>query len=102
MAFGDGKFLLNMLLGDGSYFTGCALRLPESYVKDNAALLQDANAYRNTLINEHFGDWPEMLKGLLTYGSGVHPWPLYYLPPETLSWETVPGIALIGDAAHLT
>ena len=102
MAFGDGKFLLNMLLGDGSYFTGCVLRLPESYIQDSAEMRRDHAKYRQALVDEHFTDWPDMLKGLLLNGEEVHPWPLYFLPPKSLSWDTVPGIALIGDAAHLT
>lgn len=102
MAFDDGKFVLDMLLGDGTYFTGCALRLPENHAKDNAELMKDPQAYRDMLVDEHFADWPDFLKGLLSHGEEVRPWPLYFIPPESLSWETVQGVALIGDAAHLT
>lgn len=29
-------------------------------------------------------------------------WPLYYFPVEYLNWQTSPGVALVGDAAHVS
>ena len=91
-----------MRLSDGSYATGCALRLPESFSKENADLMQDPAGFRKMLAERYFGNWPELLKGLLTNGNEIRPWPLYFMPTGALAWATVPGVALVGDAAHLT
>ena len=29
-------------------------------------------------------------------------WPLYSIPRTSVPWEHVPGVSLLGDAAHLT
>ena len=54
------------------------------------------------LLGGGFGDWPQVHTDLIRLSDGAfRAWPLYTMP-ESLSWQTVPGVTLIGDAAHVT
>lgn len=101
-AFGDGKQLTVQKLGDGSYYICFGLRLSESWNSENAALLADPSALRQWMLQEYFVDSPQMHIDLIKHSEGFRPWPLYTMPTKSLSWQTVPGVTLIGDAAHVT
>ncbi len=57
---------------------------------------------------ELFGDWGERLKKLIAAGcdaegeagTGISAVPMYMLPVD-FTWKHVPGVTVIGDAAHL-
>ena len=103
MALGDEKQLLVVKLGDGSYQIGVGLRVPESWSSENAALLKDHSALRQSLLRDDFADWPQAHADMIRHSDGdFRAWPLYSMPTKSLSWQTVPGVTLIGDAAHLT
>ena len=103
MAVGDGKQIAAQKLGDGSYYIAVGLRLPERWSSENAALLEDPSALRQSLLHDHFVDWPQVHTDLIKHSEGhFRAWPLYAMPTESLSWQAVPGITLIGDAAHVT
>lgn len=74
---------------DGSLHVYIALRKPEGWISD-----------RSTLLAE-FADWAPELRALITEADGP-------MIPRTISalpighrWDRVPGVTLIGDAAHL-
>ncbi|KIW99155.1 uncharacterized protein Z519_00818 [Cladophialophora bantiana CBS 173.52] len=101
IAFGGGKQIVSLKLGDGSYYVGVGLRLPEEWSAENAAVLEDPKAIRRLLLNDYFADWPKMHTDLIEHSDGTfYAWPLYAMPTESLPWRTVPGVTLIGDAAH--
>ena len=103
MALGDGKQILVVKLGDSSYQIGVGLRLQESWSSENAALLKDPSALRQSLLHDGFADWPQMHTDMIRHSDGdFRAWPLYAMPTKSLSWQTVPGVTLIGDAAHIT
>lgn len=103
MALGDDKQLLVVKLGDGSYQVGVGLRLPQGWSSDNASLLKDPLTLRKWLAEGPFADWPKAHTDMIRHSDGDFlNWPLYAMPTEALSWQTVPGVALVGDAAHLT
>jgi len=55
------------------------------------------------LSDEFFGGHADDIKAMIrAIDSGFYPWPLYYMPPESLNWEAAQGVTLIGDAAHVT
>jgi 2-polyprenyl-6-methoxyphenol hydroxylase-like FAD-dependent oxidoreductase len=55
---------------------------------------------REALLAE-FDGWADSLRGLITHGDGdLVPRPIYALPAG-LTWARVPGVTLVGDAAHL-
>ncbi|KAF2470017.1 putative monooxygenase [Lindgomyces ingoldianus] len=103
MAIGDGKQIVILKLGDGSYYIGFGLRLPENWSSEQAALIKDSSALRQWLLSDGFADWPEAHTDVIRHSDGdFYVWPLYAMPTESLSWQTVPGVTLIGDAAHVT
>lgn len=103
IALGEGKQIVALKLGDGSYHIGVGLRLPENWSSENAALLADPSALRRSLLNDHFANWPQLHTDLIKHSDGdLYAWPLYAMPIESLSWRTVPGVTLIGDAAHVS
>ena len=102
IAFGKGKQLVVLKLGDGSYYVGVGLRLPEDWSSENAAVREDPSRLRRSLVDDHFADWPRLHTDLVKHSDGdLYAWPLYAMPTESLSWRTVPGVTLVGDAAHL-
>ena len=103
MVFGDEKQLVVMKLGDGSYYIGVGLRLPESWSSENAALLEDPSALWQSLLRDRFVNWPQVHTDLIKNTEvNFRAWPLYAMPTKSLSWQAVPGVTLIGDAAHVT
>ena len=102
MSMGSHRLVAAMRLGDRSYYTFVGLSLPESWRHDNAALLDDPEALRHTLVTEYLSDWSKTNTDLITHSDGdFYVWPLYGLSAEDLDWQTVPGVALVGDAAHI-
>lgn len=97
MAFGNGQQLSAMKLGDGSYHTGLGLRLPETWSKDTPL------PARHKLMLEYCSGWPALQRGMITNpDDDFRAWPLYSMPIECFSWKPVPGVTLIGDAAHVS
>lgn len=97
MAFGNGQQLSFQLLSDGSYHSGINLRLPEDWSKANPL------SVRQGLVQEYSIGWPDMLRNMLINSDDdFRAWPLYAMPTDSLSWRSVPGVVLIGDAAHVT
>jgi 2-polyprenyl-6-methoxyphenol hydroxylase-like FAD-dependent oxidoreductase len=103
MALGDEKQILVVKLGGGSYQIAVGLCVPESWSSENAALLKDPSALRQSLLRDGFADWPQVHTDIIQHSDGdFRAWPTYSMPTKSLSWQTVPGVTLVGDAAHLT
>lgn len=101
MSMGGRRTISAMRLGDGSYYAFAGLSLPEAWKSDNADLLKDPARLKRELVAKYFADWPNATTDLMTKSDGeVYTWPLYGVSAEKLGWETVPGVTLIGDAAH--
>ncbi|EMC92684.1 hypothetical protein BAUCODRAFT_258020 [Baudoinia panamericana UAMH 10762] len=97
------KQVVMVKLGDESYYVGVAMALPESWRQENADLLANPSQLGAALVRDYLADWPQAQKDVVGHADEqFRPWPLYAMPTESLSWETVPGVALVGDAAHLT
>ena len=103
IACGEGKMVVAMQLGDGSYYIAAGVPLPENWTSENTALLEDPAALRQALLKDHLANWPEVHTDLIKHSDGpFRPWPLYAMPAHALPWERCPGVTLIGDAAHVT
>ncbi|KAK4541576.1 hypothetical protein LTR36_007873 [Oleoguttula mirabilis] len=102
LAMGGGKQVIGQLLGDGSFYTGVGLSsLPEDF--DAKTALADPSAFRERLLRDEFADFAEEQRDLIKHSEGeIYPWPLYEMPVDSLSWESVPGVTVIGDAAHVS
>ena len=96
-AMGSGKQIAAQYTGDGSYNIYVGLPLPEHWERLDDAILQ-----KNLLQNE-FDGWNTNITDILAYSGGsFHAWPLYAMPVPSLSWQSVPGLTLVGDAAHVS
>jgi 2-polyprenyl-6-methoxyphenol hydroxylase-like FAD-dependent oxidoreductase len=92
-ALDDEKGILAHLEPNAELCIYAALKAPEDWIRTTeitrAALL------------EHFADWAADLRGLITDSTGdLIPRALYALPVGH-RWHRVPGVTLVGDAAHL-
>ncbi|PON26490.1 hypothetical protein TGAM01_v204500 [Trichoderma gamsii] len=106
IALGEGKQLSVAQQGDGSYRIYLGLVVPEDFAKSVVDLSKsDGDAARSFFITnaDFYGTWGSELKDIIANSQGAFKaWPLYHLPSSALSWNHVPGVALIGDAAHLS
>ena len=95
VGMGQGKQIVAQNLGDGTYNSYMGLRMPENWVRpaSNAGL-------RDSLLQGEFASWHPDLKNILAHCKFFHTWRLWAMEPHEICWQTVPGVALIGDAAH--
>ncbi|MFE6776231.1 FAD-dependent oxidoreductase [Streptomyces sp. NPDC057702] len=99
-AFQDGKSLMAQRNGDGSLRVYVGLRVPEDWLDRSGIRTARPDRIRRLLLGR-FTDWAPELTDLLRHGDDVFlPRPLLTLPVG-LSWAPVPGVTLLGDAAHL-
>ncbi|MGW3668877.1 FAD-dependent oxidoreductase [Streptomyces sp. NPDC005141] len=99
-ALAEGKGLLGHRDPDGSLHVYAALRTPADWAVSGAVDFTDTEAAKRSLL-EHFDGWDESLRSLIAEADGeLVARPIHALPPG-LRWERVPGVTLLGDAAHL-
>ncbi|WP_410606169.1 FAD-dependent oxidoreductase [Amycolatopsis sp. lyj-109] len=87
--------------GGNTIAVGCGLRVPENWVADSGIDWRDPESVRAGLLREYPG-WAPALTGLIREcdDDAIRPRPIHALPTG-LTWERVPGVTLVGDAAHL-
>ncbi|MFF2073500.1 FAD-dependent oxidoreductase [Kitasatospora sp. NPDC058162] len=100
LAKGVGRSLVAQRNSNGHIRAYIALRAPEDWHVTAGIDLGDQRTVRTHLLRM-FDDWDESLRYLLRNNdSGFINRSLFVLPaPHT--WEHVPGVTLLGDAAHL-
>ncbi|MFI6788368.1 FAD-dependent oxidoreductase [Nonomuraea sp. NPDC050383] len=97
-ALGDGKGFLAHRETDGSLHVYAAVQAAEDWL--DAIDFADAGASRQAVL-ERFGGWDDSLKALVTDADGpLIPRKIHALPIGH-RWDRVPGVTLVGDAAHL-
>lgn len=100
MCLGDHKGLLAQRNGDGSIRLYVAARQSEHWLMEKGLDTQQPSNLRRALLN-NFADWSPKLVNMLRDSDDVFfNWPLHALPLEP-AWPTLPGVTLIGDAAHV-
>ncbi|WP_020070567.1 FAD-dependent oxidoreductase [Paraburkholderia caledonica] len=100
LSLGDQKGLLAQRNGDGSIRLYVARRIDERWARDGTIDFSNVTALREQLLS-WFPDWSPVLVDMLRRSEDrFHPWPLYALRPQH-DWKSVPGVAVIGDAAHV-
>lgn len=62
--------------------------------------ITDREAIRSRLLRE-FGAWSAVMRPLITDNDGDYVPRSFWALPAPLTWDHVPGLTLIGDAAHL-
>ncbi|MFF1545540.1 FAD-dependent oxidoreductase [Streptomyces sp. NPDC058291] len=97
-ALGHGRGFLAHREPDGGLHVYAALRVAEDWSAGvDFADTEAAKAY----VLEHFADWDKSLRALVADAPGPLAPRLIHALPVGHRWERVPGVTLLGDAAHL-
>ncbi|MEU6674635.1 NAD(P)/FAD-dependent oxidoreductase [Streptomyces sp. NPDC046925] len=97
-ALGAGKGFLAHREIDGSLHVYTALQVPEDWI---SSIDFTATDLAKASVLEHFADWDKSLRALVADADGsLTPRRIHALPVGH-RWERVPGVTLLGDAAHL-
>jgi hypothetical protein len=85
--------------GGNTIALGCGLRVGENWVADSGIDWHDPESARAGLLRE-YPDWATTLTDLIRECDDGAIWPRkIYALPTGLTWERVPGVTLVGDAA---
>ncbi len=99
-ALSDEKGLITHRDGDGRITVYIALKTPEQWVTSSERDFHDTEAAKLQLLT-HFAGWDDQLRTLIAESDAeLIPRPIYSLPVGH-RWERIPGVTLLGDAAHL-
>ncbi|KZB86534.1 FAD-dependent oxidoreductase [Amycolatopsis regifaucium] len=97
-ALGAGKGFLGHKDATGSLHVYVALRIAEDWI---TTIDFGDTAAAKAAVLEHFDGWDAGLRALITDADGdLTPRPIHALPIGH-RWDRVPGVTLLGDAAHL-
>lgn len=97
-ALSDNKAMIGH--GGKHIHLGASLRVPQDWVASSGVDWSDAPAARSALLRA-FADWSDELTDLIrNCDDTIIPRPIYALPSGH-TWERVPGVTLLGDAAHV-
>ncbi|KAL4728287.1 hypothetical protein ACLX1H_005029 [Fusarium chlamydosporum] len=104
MAMGEHRMLAVQQLADLSYRFYMGMDRPEGAYNKHMTVSDTENLRHEFLTSsDFFASWAAKIKVYLQNAEGpFHAWPLYRLPISSLSWDPVSGIALLGDAAHVS
>ncbi|WP_199191241.1 FAD-dependent oxidoreductase [Amycolatopsis sp. CA-126428] len=97
MALGNERGMLAHRETDGSLHIYTALKTDEGWL-DTVEFTDPAAAKAAVLA--HFADWDEGLRGLVDDADTITPRRIHALPVGH-RWDRVPGVTLLGDAAHV-
>ncbi|MGV4925743.1 FAD-dependent monooxygenase [Streptomyces sp. BHT-5-2] len=97
---GDGRAVIVQRNSNGVVRGYVAFRAELDWHVRAGVDLADRAAVRSFLLRE-FGHWSTEMRPLLTANDGDHVPRSFWALPAPLVWERVPGVTLIGDAAHL-
>ncbi|KAI5923490.1 hypothetical protein F4810DRAFT_208540 [Camillea tinctor] len=100
-ALGPLQQLVFQRQGDGAYRMYLAAVLPETFARDAVDLSDTEGARRLFLGDAFFGGWAEEWKEYIRHAEAFRAWPLYSMAAGAMRWESVPGFAVVGDAAHV-
>ncbi|MGW4523862.1 FAD-dependent oxidoreductase [Amycolatopsis sp. NPDC004378] len=90
--------ILGHLETDGSLHVYLGLRVPEDWI--DTVDWDDAEAAKREMLARLEG-WDDALRGMIAHAdTGLTPRRINALPVG-VSWDRVPGVTLLGDAAHL-
>jgi 2-polyprenyl-6-methoxyphenol hydroxylase-like FAD-dependent oxidoreductase len=99
-ALSDEKGLITHRDGDGRINVYIALKTPEPWATSSEIDFHDTEAAKLRLLN-HFPGWNDQLRALIAESDAeLLPRSIYTLPVGH-RWERIPGVTLLGDAAHL-
>ena len=99
-AMSDEKGLITHRDGNGRITVYIALKTPENWAASSGIDFHDTEAAKQQLLS-HFTGWNDQLRALIAESDvELLPRSLYALPIGH-RWDRIPGVTLLGDAAHL-
>lgn len=100
-SFHDNKAFMAQQMGDGSLSMSVWAAQPEDWQKTTSYDLKDPKQVKQAL-HEDYATWHPMIHKMIDAMDDKPPTPRsLFMLPVGHSWKHVPGITLIGDAAHL-
>ncbi|MEV6021309.1 MULTISPECIES: NAD(P)/FAD-dependent oxidoreductase [unclassified Streptomyces] len=96
----DGRAVILQRNGDGVVRGYIAFRAAPDWHVEAGVDLTDRESIRSHLARE-FGHWSPAMRALIVRNDGDYVPRAFWALPAPLTWEHVPGVTLIGDAAHL-
>ncbi|MCM3805346.1 FAD-dependent monooxygenase [Streptomyces sp. DR7-3] len=96
----DGRAVILQRNGDGVVRGYIAFRAAPDWHVGAGVDLTDGESIRSYLVRE-FGHWSAAMRALIVRNDGDYVPRSFWALPAPLTWEHVPGVTLIGDAAHL-
>ncbi|KAJ5720450.1 monooxygenase [Penicillium malachiteum] len=101
LALDEGSQIFLHYLGNRSYHLSVGIRMPDVWDAE-ARSLRDPSAILQAMT-QNVTEWVQELTELIKSADrSFRPWPLYTLSKSSVTWEHMPGVTLLGDAAHLT
>ncbi|PGU09825.1 tetracycline resistance protein [Bacillus cereus] len=99
-ALSDHQGILAQLNGDDSIRVYLSFRINKEWLDNCGITFENLEEAKSQLL-QYFEDWDETLKNYIRCADGaIFPRRIYMLPVG-LTWNSTPGVTLIGDAAHL-
>ena len=100
-SFSDGKVVMGQQMGDESIYVSVWCVRSENWMHDAPFDVWEGKAVKRALAKE-FRQWDPQVLRLIQVADDdkVTPRSLFMLPVG-MSWESKPGITMLGDAAHL-
>jgi 2-polyprenyl-6-methoxyphenol hydroxylase-like FAD-dependent oxidoreductase len=98
------KAMLSQRQGDGSLRTYAFMHKPENYLKTVDIDPQDPKSVQRLLLEEYKNFAPDIKRLITDFDAStgdIMTTRALYMLPVGLTWPSVPGITVIGDAAHL-
>ncbi|CAH0054505.1 unnamed protein product [Clonostachys solani] len=100
-AFSDGKVVMGQQLGSGSIYISMWGLKPENWTSSSGYDVKDPKHVKKALLEE-FKDWAPELRELLASFDETQVWPRsLVMLPTGLTWDSKPGLTIMGDAAHV-
>ncbi|KAF2152891.1 FAD/NAD(P)-binding domain-containing protein [Myriangium duriaei CBS 260.36] len=100
-ALTGGQALISQRLGTGEYMVYVGTMTAEDQWKKEKERIRSPG-FRQHLLDTYYKGWATKPTDLIRHSTGeFHSWPLYHLPYDCLPYKSVPGVTLVGDAAHL-
>jgi 2-polyprenyl-6-methoxyphenol hydroxylase-like FAD-dependent oxidoreductase len=99
-AFGDEKTLIVSSKGDGSLVFYTAFKTGEDWVKENGIDFTD-NAQVVAWFKNDYAGWSDIYTELFENADGGFVLRPQYSMPVDQTWEALPNMTMLGDAAHL-
>jgi 2-polyprenyl-6-methoxyphenol hydroxylase-like FAD-dependent oxidoreductase len=100
-ALAAGKGLVAQRNAGGRLRVYIALKVPESWMADGGIAFDRPAEARRALLRDHFGDWSTDLAALIRDADDGFVVRQIFMLPVHHTWESRPGVTLVGDAAHL-